>query len=79
MYSKLRSGHRQRAPACQSGGSLYVVDAATNASYVLIPAADYQRIRALFEADDVSIRETYLLQEAVARAAGWDDPAMDTY
>lgn len=29
--------------------------------------------------DEIDIRETYVIQEEVARSAGWDDPRMDVY
>ena len=57
-----------------------VSDASGKTRFVLLPAEDYERIRSLLEEnDDLDIRETYLLQEQVARAEGWDDPALDVY
>lgn len=56
-----------------------VVDATTQASYVLLPAAAYQRVRALLEGDEFDPSEAYPLMDAVAAAEGWLDPEMDAY
>ena len=64
-----RHGHRP----------VHVVDHSGQVAYVLVPADDYERIRPLLESDEFDIRETYLLQEEVARAEGWEDPVMDDY
>ena len=56
-----------------------VVDRSGNVAYVLVPAEDYERIRPLLEGDEFDVRETYPVQEKVARAEGWADPAMDDY
>lgn len=64
--------HRGDAP-------VYVLDAEKQDWYVLLPAADYQRIRALLESEDFDVRQSYPLQERVAAAEGWDAPAMDAY
>ena len=63
----------------QHGGPVLVVDDATQKQYVLLPADAYQRVRSLIDADAFDVSETYVLQERVAGAAGWDDPAMDDY
>ena len=64
----------------QGGAPVYVVDAATNAIYVLLRAEQYETLRALsVEDDEVDPRELYPLTAKTAAAAGWDDPEMDIY
>ena len=49
--------------------------------FASVIAALYDRYRALFETDDLDIRETYAAQDAAADAA-WSDPddaAYDNY
>ncbi len=58
---------------------MFVVDADTQEKWVLLPAGTYQKVRALLGDDTFDIRETYPLQERVAAAEGWNDPAMDDY
>jgi hypothetical protein len=58
---------------------VFVVDADTQEKWVLLPAGTYQKVRALLGDDTFDIRETYPLQERVAAAEGWNDPAMDDY
>ena len=68
-------------------GPLRVIDAATGAGYVLLPAGEYDRLRGSKEAGaDVGVetkafdvRASYPAQNAVAAAAGWADPIMDEY
>jgi hypothetical protein len=55
-----------------------VVDPRTNRTYVLIPAEQYDRLRALLE-EELDIRSAYPLMDAVASKEGWDDPSMDIY
>jgi hypothetical protein len=64
----------RRAVAAKDGDPITVVDPTTNESYVLVPAQEYARL-----SSDQFVSESYLLQEEVARAAGWDDPEMDDY
>jgi hypothetical protein len=64
----------------QGGAPLYVVDAATNAKYVVLRAEQYETLRALFVEDDkVDPRELYPLTAKTAAAGGWDDSEMDVY
>ena len=56
-----------------------LVDAETQTSYVLVPATDYQRLQPMLDDDPFRVHESYPLQEAAAKAAGWDDPALDVY
>ena len=61
-------------------GPLPVEHPGTHKVYFIISSDQMERVRALFDPNDTfDIRETYGAQEAVARAAGWDDPAMDAY
>ena len=59
--------------------AVYLVDATGTVQFVLVPAAQYRCVRPLLESDAFSIAESYPLQEQMARAAGWSDPAMDVY
>ena len=61
------------------GAPVYVVDAASNASYVLIRAEQYEQVRPLFEDEEGHPRELYPHVEQSFRKAGWDDPAMEVY
>jgi hypothetical protein len=70
----------QRQALRENGRSpVYLVDAETNTTYALIPAADYEAVAGLLGEETFDIRETYAAQEAVASKAGWDDPALDVY
>ncbi len=69
-----------KALAQHADGPLPVEHPGTNKLYFIISSDQMERVRALFDSNDVfDIRETYGAQEAVARGAGWDDPAMDVY
>lgn len=78
MTPKLSHEQRQ-AIEDQQGGPVFVVDGDTQQQYVLLPAEMYQKIQSLIGGDSFDIRETYPLQDKIAAAAGWDDPAMDDY
>lgn len=54
-----------------------VIDPATNAEYVLMPAALYERVRCLFE-DDFKVSDAYPAIDQ-AFAEGWSDPKMSDY
>lgn len=70
----------QRAALEQhSGGPVYVADPLKNATYVIIAAETYEKMRAQVDADGFDVRETYSAQERALGLAGWDDPAMDAY
>ncbi|HZL38345.1 MAG TPA: hypothetical protein VFC78_23730 [Tepidisphaeraceae bacterium] len=58
---------------------LYLLDPETSIRYVLVPADAYERLSASIGEPRMNIDETYAAQEAVARAHGWDEPAMDAY
>lgn len=68
------SDELRRAVAATGGDLITVIDPTTNTSYVLLPAEEYARL-----SSEQLVRESYPLQEEVARAAGWDDPEMDDY
>jgi len=55
-----------------------VVDPRTHRTYVLVPAEQYDRMRALLQ-EESDIRGAYPLMDAVASKEGWDDPSMDIY
>ena len=63
----------EQREALRQGKPVYVVDADTKASYVLLPEDSYQKVRALFETDDFDISDTYPLQDQVAEQA-WSHP-----
>jgi hypothetical protein len=73
------SEEQRRAVESAHGSPIYVVDPGCEERFVLITEASFDRIKALLEADDFDIRETYAAQSAAAGAAGWDDPEMDVY
>lgn len=74
MTVKMNEELRQ-ALAHSGGEPLRVIDPQSNATYVVVPSEEYDRLRA----DGDSIRASYPLQEAVARAEGWDDPLLDDH
>ena len=66
----------RRALAASGDEPLRVVDPESNAAYIVLPVEEYDRIT---RAEEESLRASYPLQEAVARAEGWDDPVLDEY
>ena len=71
----------QRNALADAGSSpiLELVDPETNTVYVLLRADLFERLRHVLDDGDFDIRQAYPLMDAVARAAGWDDPAEDIY
>ena len=68
----------QRDALARSGSEpLRLTDPATGSGNILLQADEYDRLRASGGAFDV--RETCPAQNAVASAAGWDEPFMDEY
>ena len=61
----------------RGGGPLYLVDATDN-HYVLMRADQYEKVKVLFEGDDLDPREMYPLIDEVMKE-DWDNPAMDIY
>jgi hypothetical protein len=79
MTPKLTDDQRQAIEA-HGGSPVYLVDADTNTTYVLIRADQYEKVKALFgEDEDFDPRELYPLVEQTFLRAGWDDPEMDVY
>ena len=78
MVAKLSEEQRQALDQ-DPGKPVYVVDAATQSHYVLIPAEVFQRIQALLGDEEFEPREAYPLMDEVARKEGWNDPEMDAY
>jgi hypothetical protein len=73
------SPEQASALAAQPGEPLEVIDDHSHARYVLLPAEQFERIKALVGADDFDIKESYAAQEQVLKKAGWDDPELDVY
>jgi len=64
----------------QSGPEpLRVIDPATRAEYVLVPAAVYERLKTLLADDPDWVRDAYPAAMEVFARDGWDDPRMDIY
>src|SRR4051794_28038310 len=80
MTPKLTDDQRQAIEA-RGGAPVFLVDATTNANYVLLRAEQYEKIKALFgeDAEDFDPRALYPHVEQSFGRAGWDDPAMDVY
>jgi hypothetical protein len=66
--------------AIEEGGGqpTHLVDPETNATYVLIRAEQFERLRSLLS-EEVGIGDLYPAVDRVFRAEGWDDPTMDVY
>lgn len=62
-----------------SGTPVRVVDPQTQATFVLLSAEQYEKVRSLLGDDNFDISEAYPLMDEVARDEGWDDPEMDIY
>jgi hypothetical protein len=73
------SEQQRQAVREQPGTPVRVVDTTTQATYVLLAQADYDRVRALFEEDEFNPDELAPLADEVAAKEGWADPAMDAY
>jgi hypothetical protein len=73
------SAEQRQALADYPGKVIELIDEVSHARFVLLPADQFERIKALLTADDFDIRETYAAQNAALGAAGWDDPALDIY
>jgi hypothetical protein len=64
----------------QAGGTpVTVVDPQTRTEYVVVRADVYERIKSLFEADDLSSDEKRLLLAESGNRAGWNSAEMDEY
>lgn len=78
MNPRLTKELRHAIDALQ-GAPVYLVDADTHKTYVLLSTERYQHVRPLLEPGEWNIRETYPLQEHAAGGSGWNDPIMDDY
>jgi hypothetical protein len=72
------SDEQRRALEHQQGKPLYIVDANTQETYVLLPAEAYRRAQALFD-DDFAVADMYVATSQAFGKAGWDDPVLDAY
>lgn len=69
----------QRQAIEQAGEQpVQVEDPETHASYVILKAEVYERLRAVFDDADFDAREAYPLVWNVMKE-DWEDPAMDVY
>ena len=75
---KLTDDQRHAIDA-ENGAPVFVFDEERHVTYVLLPLQEYQRIRPMFDETGFQIRETYVLQDFVARAGGWEEGSMDGY
>lgn len=72
----------QRQVVAQEAGSLpRAVDPSTQTTYVLIREELYDRVKALFQAeeDNQALHDLHPHVMEVFGRSGWDDPAMDVY
>jgi hypothetical protein len=70
----------QRLAIEERGGTpVYVVDANTNASYVLMPADQFEALQILFSQEDLSPREAYPLLDRVMAEDDDHDPTLAGY
>ena len=72
------SDEQRRALEHQQGKPLYIVDASTQETYVLLPAEAYRRAQALFD-DDFAVSDMDAATSQAFGKAGWDDSALDAY
>ena len=73
------SSEQRQALADRPGELVEIVDEVSQARFVLLPAEQFDRIKALLTTDEFDVRETYAAQSAALAAAGWDDPELDIY
>jgi hypothetical protein len=62
-----------------AGTPVTVVDPQTQTEHVVVRADVYERIKSLFEADDLSSDEKLMLLAESGKRAGWDSAQMDEY
>jgi hypothetical protein len=80
MTTKLSDDLRQ-AIEKEGGGPVHLVDAVTNAHYVLMREEQYEKVKAVFEREDRDFdpREAYPFVERVMREDDANDPALSSY
>jgi hypothetical protein len=77
MIPQLTDDQRQALEE-QAGSPVYIADAKTNASYVLLRAEVYERYKAVFEAE-FDPRETYPFIDRVMADDDAHDPTLAEY
>lgn len=79
MTPKLTDDLRQAIEA-HGGAPVYIVDATTNETYVIVRASQYEKVKALFEQEgDFDPREAYPFVDVAMRADDAEDPALESY
>ena len=80
MTTKLSDALRQ-AIEQECGSPVHLVDATTNARYVLMRADQYERVKAVFEREeqDFDPREAYPFVDEVMREDDANDPMLESY
>ncbi len=64
------SAEQRQALAEHPGEPVELIDEVSRARFVLLPAEQFDRIKALLTTDEFDIRETYSAQSAALEAAG---------
>jgi len=79
MTPKLINDLRQAIEA-QGGAPVYIVDADTKETYVIVRAKQYEKVKALFEHEgDFDPREAYPFVEEAMREDDAHDPTLESY
>jgi len=73
------SSEQRQAVADHPGEPVELVDEVSRIRYVLLPADQFERVKALLTNEDFSVSEAYTAQSDALAAAGWDDPELDVY
>ncbi len=73
------SSEQRQALAEHPGEPVELFDELSRARYVLVPAEQFERIKALLTNEEFDVRESYVAQSDALAAAGWDDPELDVY
>lgn len=77
MTPRLTDDQRQSLDA--EGGRAFVFDDQRHMTWMIMSLQEFQRVWPLLDDDTFSIREAQCMQDAVARAEGWDDRRMSEY
>lgn len=78
MTPKL-SDDQRHALEERGGAPVYVVDAATNASYVLLRAEQFETLQSLFAGEEFNPREAYPFVDRVMAEDDAHDPTLASY
>lgn len=73
------SSEQRLALANHPGQPVEIVDEVSKARYVIVPAEQFERVKALISDEDFDVRESYRAQSDALAAAGWDDTDLDIY